>query len=227
MQPLVALSTAGILVLGLSACVSKTYPVTVGSSPALGVYTSYEDKIPGRYALYVKAEKLMQTIKFSGSGCGAHNYPTDARAAFENSALQTLQHLMERVETIPEPIARPELDARGYNGMILIEVDDLDVVVLTIPGLLYADAIAGAKIDVDMSVEGKEKHLLGIFASSADEHRIEMGRYCSGGEMAIGTAIEGAITKVLKRLTVLLMNAADVLKQDSPPAEHQGYPLKT
>ena len=219
MKPFIAFPVAGILIFGLSACTAKTYPVTVNSAPALSAYANYEGKMPGYYALYVEAEKLKQVLKFTSYGCGAHNYPADAREAFKSSALQSLEHLIEHVEAVPQPIIRSELRARGYDGIILLEVEDMDVVMLTIPGLWNASALAGAKISVSMSVEGKEKRLLGGFVEGSDENQEEMERYCAKGEVAAGKAIEGAISKVLKRLTGMLSNMTDILKQESPPMD--------
>ena len=217
MKPFSAFPVAGVLALGLSACVSKTYPVAVGDAPALSVHASYEEKIPGRYALYVEAKELKRVLKFS-RGCAEHNYPTDAQAAFESSSLQTLKHLVEHMELVSEPIMRSELEARGYDGMILLEVEDLDTVLVIIPGTWTGSALAGAKLSVNMSVEGRDKRLLGGFAAGADEDQVEMGRYCAKSEMAVGRAIEGAMELVLKRLAVLLSNMTEILKQEAPPS---------
>lgn len=103
--------------------------------------------------------------------------------------------------------------------MILLEVEDLDTAMVVIPGTWDVDVLAGAKISVNMSVEGTEKRLLGGYAQGADESQVEIGRYCAKSEIAVGKAIEGAIEKVLKRLTGMLSNATEILKQESPPMD--------
>lgn len=115
----------------ISAC---SYNVTTDVNPATNIYSNYIDKIPGRFALYIDADEMIEDFKVSGYFCSAHTYPVDARSAFISSAENTIKNIIESIEIVPRPLDRITMQARAIKGMIVIEVADLDIDLKVIPG---------------------------------------------------------------------------------------------
>ena len=77
--------------------------------PAYNVYTSYQERLPGKYALVVDAGDLAGDFKVRGYACAAHTYPLDAREAFGTSVAKTFEQLVEEVDVMDRPIDRTQM----------------------------------------------------------------------------------------------------------------------
>lgn len=108
----------------VSAC---SYKVEAPVSPSYDVYSSYSDKVPGRWALLVNGAQLKGDFKVSGYNCSAHSYPLDAAQAFETSSVRTLENLVESAEEVKTPLSRDQLLHSGYAGLIRLSGEDLDL----------------------------------------------------------------------------------------------------
>ena len=95
----------------LSAC---AYNAPVDVSPAYNVYSNYEDKLPGRYALYVDSAEAKGEGEVKGFACSAHSYPYDGEAPFSSSVVATFRNIVEEVELVAMPMDAAALSAGGY-----------------------------------------------------------------------------------------------------------------
>ena len=200
----IALPVVCVLALGLSAC-ETVHHGPIASAPAL----NYKAKVPGRYALHVSAEKVKGIFKFPGYECSAHEYPTDARAAFEKSASQTFENFSEHVEIVPEPLHWSALEPGGYDAVIMIGADDLNVEITFIDRLWNADVEAVAEISAKMLVEGRERRIIETSAEASAEGLAGLGGMCGGAEEAIAEAVEGAMRGVMEALGESFANSLD------------------
>lgn len=192
--------SAGLL---LSAC---TYSAPTHVSPAYNVYNNYGDKIPGRYALWVDANRMRGDFDVSGYVCSAHTYPVDAEVAFRTSVAKTLNQLFEYVETSATSLDRTELATRGFDGVIRVEVDDLDVDLVVVQKFWSADMKAEAEISLVFAVDGLDGRLAGGAVEGDDHARNDSGVACDGGADAIGRAVEGAMKEATEMLGERLSN---------------------
>ena len=184
-----------------------TYSAPTNVNPATNIYSNYDDKLQGRYALYVDAEKLKEDIKPSGLACSAHTFPVDARSAFRTSTIKTFENLIEEVEPVDQPLTQIDLTARGLRGMIVVEVDDIDIDLKVIPGFWTSEIEADAEITAQLTVDGTTGRLLGTAVEGEEDARSEAGGACEGGAAAIGEAVEEAMKEVLERLGERLTNS--------------------
>lgn len=109
----------GALTIALPAC---TYNASAPVSPAYDVYTNYEDKLAGRYALYINGDDLNGKYKVQGYVCSAHAYTQDARDASSQSVVQTFQNLTEDLEVVDEPLTRSDLANRDFTAQLWLKV---------------------------------------------------------------------------------------------------------
>ncbi|MBE8158082.1 MAG: hypothetical protein HAW59_01650 [Betaproteobacteria bacterium] len=174
--------------------------INTAVSPAVSVYQSYGDKIPGRFALYVNADKMQDTIK---PGYFL-SYPVDARAQFVASAQQTLEDIFESVEFVNAPLDRTVLDSGNYDGMVVVEVDSFEVDMRAVHGGLWTAVMeAEAEIIIKVFIDDSSGRLFGATVEGdADDT----------GYGAVGQSVNSAMKESLRNLAERLANSARLRK---------------
>lgn len=187
----------------LSAC---AYNVPVGNTPNLNVYSSYADKLPGSYALYVDASSFTKTVKATGVNCSAHTYPLDLRTAFREDTIKTVQQLVENVEVVDQPLSSDVLKQRGMKGQIIVRSDDLNARVQFIPGFWQATSEANVELSASLTVDGDAGRQLGTTGEGVGSAQGQAGA-CASGAATIGDATEKAVKQLLGQLGERLSNS--------------------
>ena len=176
-------------------------------NPVVSLYQNYSDKVSGRYALYVDADRMESTIKPYGAVCSAHKFPVDATAQFVTSTHQTFENILESVELVDSPLARSVLNSGAYDGMIVVEVDSFDVDIRAIWGFATYDLDAETEIIVKSFVDDSSGRLFGVTVEG-DADAAREGRFlCDGGSEAIGKSVEAAMKEVLQNLAKKVVNS--------------------
>ncbi|GIX12351.1 MAG: hypothetical protein KatS3mg118_0310 [Paracoccaceae bacterium] len=184
-----------------------SYNAPTSVAPATNIYSSYDDRVPGRFALVVDADRMAQVVSPGGYACSAHRFPVDARQAFRTSVLRTFENIAQSVEPVERALSREQLAAAGYDGLIRVTVEDLDVDVAVIPGFWTAEIEADAELTMSLAVEGPDGRRLGTTVEGRDDHRADAGAACEGGAQAIGRAVEKAMKEALERAGERFTNA--------------------
>lgn len=196
-------------ILLLSGC---SYKATTNINPATSIYSNYADKVPGKYALYVDAEEMMDIFKVSGYACSAHKYPVDARHAFRVSVERTLENIIEELEVVDSPLDRVAIRARKLSGMIVVEADELEIDLTVIPGFWSAKMKADVEITAKVQIDNEAGRLLGTSVEGDDDYLAESGGACAGGAKAIGIAIEKAMKETFERMGERISNSPRLRK---------------
>ncbi len=191
----------------VAGCSYKAVPLT---TPALDVYSSYDNKIRGKYLLYVDASTLNETIKPTGLTCSAHKYPVDLTETLSSSIKQTLDNVVEEVEVVDSPQPASALAARGARGMIVIRGQDMRGRVIAIPGFWTSDMEARMEIVAGVTVDGRSGRLLGKTFEGSGEAMAPAGGACEGGAKAIQDATEQAVKDSLRQMAEALANSERV-----------------
>lgn len=194
-----------ILCLLLTAACS--YQVDVAPAPALNVYTSNTQKITGKFALYVDAGQLNQSITTTGYICGGMSYPVQAADVFKDSTAQTLRGLVEGLDIVDAPLTKDQLAARSYRGLITVRVDHFDALTgFAQNEFTAATAIGTANLTVGMLVDGPTDRLFGT-SVSADRRADRPSESCGTGADVISAALTEAIENVQEQLAEHLSEA--------------------
>ncbi|MDB5437060.1 MAG: hypothetical protein JWR47_3317, partial [Phenylobacterium sp.] len=185
----------------------------------LNVYSSYDDKLPGSYALYVDSELFSQTVRPTGYNCAAHTFPLDMRDTFKQSVVKTIQQLVEEVEVVQTPLSGEALARSGKRGQIIVRADGLTARVQFIPGFWRASSEGNVELTANMSVDGANGRILGTTAEGAGTAQGEAGLMCGGGANAVATAAEKATKQLLGQLGERLSNSPRMraATNDIPP----------
>jgi hypothetical protein len=201
--------------LTLGAC---AYNAPVAISPNLNVYSSYGDKLPGSYLLYVESSGLVQRVKPTGLSCAAHSFPLDVQSAFTSSVVKTMEQLVESVEVVSSPVATAELGRTGKAGMIIIRAENLRARIQFIPGFFSATADANVELSASLSVDGPGGRLLGTTAAGDGANQGGSGGACEGGATVLGQATEVALKELLGQLGERFSNSPRLRASGPTPA---------
>jgi hypothetical protein len=192
-----------ILMLLLAACQHK---VRASYSPALDIPSGYLEKIPGKYLLQVKSERLSGKFGVSGQACGTHSFSLDLAEAFEGSVVRTIENLIEQVDRSEIATDRYALRLLGYRGLIRVIGEDLEVDIKAIQGLWSVEMEAEIKLTAAYIVDGLEGRLAGgrVYAEAKDRH--DAGAVCSGGAIAVQKSAERALRRLMQQLGERIAN---------------------
>ena len=183
------------------------YNAPVDVTPAYNVYSNYDDKLAGRYALYVEAEEMKSEGRTRGINCAAHSYPYDGRDPFRQSVLATFQNIVEEVELVDSQLDTESLAAQGFQAQLSVEVESSEVDLTVHAGFWTSEIEADAEIVASVRAMGKSGVLLGASIEGGDDGVAPAGGFCEGAATAMQEALGGAIKKTMERLGERLANA--------------------
>ncbi|KKJ78720.1 hypothetical protein WH95_01170 [Kiloniella litopenaei] len=198
----------------LTAC---SYQATTSVSPAYNVYSSYEDKIPGSFALYVDSDEMKGTYKVRGFTCSAHKFPIDAQKSFEISVLKTTQDLFENIELVTKPLSKEQLASLNYDAIVIVEAEDIDVKISVIQGFWSGEIEAEVEIVASVIVDSKNERILGATVTAEKDSLHPAGAACSGGANALGEATNESLEETMKRLGEKLTNSKKLRNMNTSP----------
>lgn len=188
----------------LSAC---AYNAPVDVSPAYNVYSNYEDKLPGRYALYVDSAEAKGEGEIKGFACSAHSYPYDGEAPFASSVVATFRNIVEEVELVDMPMDAAALSSGGYQAQLSVEVVSMEVDLRVIQGFWSSEIEAETEIAATVRAVNNAGVLLGSTIEGNADAEADSGMACEGAATAMQESISEAIEEAMERLGERLANA--------------------
>jgi hypothetical protein len=142
----------------MGGCAYQAEPV---AAPARNVITSFAAKVPGKWLLYVDAERLNELVRPSDLNCAAHTFPLDFRSGFPASVRETLPNVFERIETVDSPVGAERLRAMGARGIIIVRGESLNSRLRVVPGFWSNNISTDVDLAVGVQVEGPSGRLFG------------------------------------------------------------------
>ncbi|WP_421930173.1 hypothetical protein [Nitratireductor rhodophyticola] len=199
---------AAIALMGVVAgCQYSAEPLPVA---AYNVYSSYGEKLPGKYLLYVSSSKLRKDIKPSDLNCAAHTFPLDVGSGFTGSVRKTLATLVDELEVVDAPVDRDLLKSRGARGMIIIRGEDLNGRLRVVPGFWVNGIETEVEMAASITVDGRSGRLLGATVGGDGTAQSDAGGFCEGGAKSLTMAAEDAMKEAVGRLGEALTNSERV-----------------
>ena len=209
---------AGVVMCGgMTGCGYKT---TVNTVSGINVYSSYEEKIPGRFALVVDSqpELLTKKVKASSFTCSAHNFPVALSNTFESSIYEATKSIFEEVATRVTIPSKEEMSKDELSGYILVKATHFEPKVTFIPGFFSGNVSTSADIGFEFSVRDRENKLILSSAVSASRSSDgEAGGACEGGATSLSEAISKAFREALERYAERVSNSTKLREAFAPP----------
>ncbi|MGV1949670.1 hypothetical protein ACQZ44_02500 [Agrobacterium vitis] len=193
----------------LYGCQHEAKPLSVAS---YNVYSSYSDKLSGRYLLYVDGSKLNKDIKPSDINCAAWNYPLKLSDGFSGSVVKTFGNLIGELEQVNEMPTADQVHSKGAKGIIIVRGEDLSGRLRVVPGFFQAGMETSVEVSASIVVDGPKGRLLGTTVSGHGDAQTGAGAFCEGGANSLVQAAEGAMKEVVGRLGEALVNSERVRK---------------
>ena len=200
-------AAAACLLVG--ACQYKAEPPAL---PALNIYSSYDDKLPGKYLLYVEAQKLDRQVKPSDMNCAAHTYPLNLSASFPSATRQTFENLVAELEVVPAPVDRAELISRGARAIIIVRGEQTNARLRAVPGFWTVGMETDVELIASIQVDGRNGRLLGQTVSGTGHFQSDAGMACEGGAKSLTESATEAMRQSLSRIGEALTNSERVRK---------------
>lgn len=186
-----------LLVLLLTGC---TYQVAVQPASATAEYTSYTDKVPGKFALYIDAAQMSTSAEQLTQGCPLSKFPINASEAFRTSTVQTFQKIVQTVDVVDAPLPKEELIQKGYRGLISVRADSFIVHMAVIPGFWTATIEGDASLSVGVLVDGPTDRLFDASVSSERSSEKWTIGDCGVAVDAISVATTAAVKDAMEQL---------------------------
>ena len=179
-----------------------TYKAPVDSIKNVNVYSAYEEKIPGNFAIIVNNDEGLfnKTVSPSSYQCGAHDFSMTFADSFVSSIKDANSAIFESIvsrSTIPTV---DEMKKDNLSGYILVQGKLFEPRISFIPGFWSARASSTVNIGFDYSIRDSDNNLVVTGTVSGERtHEGEAGMFCSSGTEVLMSATQKAMRDVLER----------------------------
>ena len=200
MRTLITLAVIGLL----TGC---TYQSQVTPQASYDVYSGYEDRVSGKWALHVSGENNLQgTAEELSYTCSAHNYPISYGSSFRNSVEATISNLVDDIESTSD-VPVESLDS-ATAGLIRVRAESADADLRFHQGFWTSKPEANARVRATLQVEGKSGKLMGTTVIGRGTAGAEGG--CEKGADALRKASEEALEELMREIGERFTNSPRV-----------------
>lgn len=200
-----------ILSLILGGC---SYPVKPVSVPAVGTYSSYDEKIQGTWVIVFDdgVNNISREVQSSSHACSAYTYPINIGDAFTTSIKQTMRSVFEN--TVEQSIvpSTEELHRIGAKGSILVRVESYEPgVYCSVKGFSgYCTVQVDIELEIIVHTEKDE-----VFSASIGDSAIvegDSGSACQNVSDALSEATSKSLKETLEKVAERIINTPKLRK---------------
>lgn len=205
------------MILGLFICKilifgGCTHIAATVSSPAISVYSAYEDRIPGNWALVIdeSVKTSNTTVKPSGYLCSAHNYRLDIQESLATSIQETMSNTFYNVEvrdSLPSP---KELDDQGLDGSILVRLESFQPRVFCQQSFFSGHCMADSSLSFGVVVRGPEGKIFATTAGTSRSMDGDSGAMCGRIAQLLADNFQDTARASLERLAERISNSRQI-----------------
>jgi hypothetical protein len=207
-----------VIIVFLYGC-AYTVPDTI--SPAVNIYSSYDDKIKGPVVLVIdnNLKTINQRVTPSSYLCSEHSYPVVMESALASSIKSTTDAIFDQViekTTLP---TQQEMQKSGIQGSIYVRLNRFYPTIGFLSGFWEPHGMASCDIVLDVTVKDAEnKNLLVTTVGGARTADGGGGAYCGNGANILSNAISLSIRETMERYAERISNS-DKIRRPSRKEE--------
>lgn len=191
----------------MSGCAYNVAPTT---APAINVYSSYEQKVPGKWAVVLdeSVRTVRRDIKPATYICSAHSYPLDAGSALSSSVRKTLEQVIGETvlrDAIPNP---QSMKSEGITGSVFVKLDEFHARLACQQGFWSGTCNSTVDISIGSILRNSDGQvLLSTSAGSSRTADGSAGGACSDAGAAMAEATSRAMKDTMERLAEKIANS--------------------
>ncbi len=207
-----------VTALALAGC---AYNVTPTTAPAVNIYSSYERKIPGKWAVVLdeSVRTIHRDVKPATYICSAHSYPIDVGGALSSSLRRTFEQVADDTFT-RDSISSPQaMKAEGVTGSIFVELDEFQPRLSCQQGFWGGTCTSTVDISLGTTIRNSYGQiLLSTSAGSTRSADGSAGPGCGDAGNAMAEATSRAMKDSLERLAERMANSTALHPSGAPAA---------
>ncbi len=187
---------------------SYTVPSTI--SPAVNIYSSYDDKIRGPVILVIdnNLRTINQRIKPTTHLCSAHSYPVIMSDTLASSIKATTDAVFDQVQEQSALPTKEEMQKMGIQGTIYVRLNRFYPTISFSSGFWEAHGMASCDIVLDVTVKDSgNKSLLVTTVGGTRTADGGAGAYCGGGATILSNAVSQSIRETMERYAERVSNS--------------------
>ena len=168
--------------------------------------------------------------------CRAHRFPIAVGDSLAVSIKQTLESIFEQVREQGSAPPADQLNKLGFNGVILVRLDDFSPRIICNKGFMSGTCTANTDLSFGVTVRGPGGILASTAASGSKTADGDAGVYCGGGADVLSDSITRATRDALERVGERLSNSPKLREAGAqytsspvtqPPRNETGMPMQT
>ncbi|EPR36254.1 hypothetical protein dsat_1782 [Alkalidesulfovibrio alkalitolerans DSM 16529] len=213
-----------MLSLFVSAC---SYKVPTEVSPATNIYSTYEDKIPGKFYLVSDSgmKNIHRDIKPSSYVCSAHSYPLTVDSSVSQSVRATLQNVFENIEEIDHMPTVEMMGKDGAQGVVFVKMKRFEPSIRFAMGFWSGTGIGTCDMVIEVVVKDKNNQtLVNTTVGGNRTTEGDSGAGCGGGAEVLSRAIYETTRDTMERLAERVANSTKVREAVSSDIAMQTNP---
>ena len=179
-----------VLISLISGC---AYTVQPASTKPINIYSSYESKVPGQFAIVLdnSISNVNREVKPASFVCGGHTYPIVLGDSIAVSVRHTLDMVFEKTieqSTIPSNETMAKL---GLRGVVLIKMDDFSPRLFCSEGIWAGTCSGTTDISFGINIRSANRTLLSTAVSGSKTFEGDSPG-CGGGANVLAESITRA-----------------------------------
>ncbi len=203
-----------LYVLIFSGCAYNVKPI---SMPALQIYSSYDEKIPGTWVVIIddSAKNVVREISASSYVCSAHKYPINIGDTIAISIKRTMDSIFENVIERSNMPTSDELQQIDAQGTVLVKMDTFEPRLRCSMGFWSGSCTASTDIEFGVIVRGQQGRLFATSVSDSATTDGDSGVACEGAANVLGESISKSVREALERMGERLSNSPKLRKEQT------------
>lgn len=191
------------------------YTVQSSVSPAVNIYTAYEDKIPGTVVLVLddSINNITMEVVPSSHTCSAHKFILNLESSLALSVHKTTESIFENVVTGKNISPKESAEKSDFDGIIIVKLNRLYPTISFSQTFWSSHAVATCDIVLDVVVKDKQgKNIISTTLGGSRSAQGEGGGFCEKGANVLSNAVSLCIRDAMERYAERLSNSEKIRK---------------
>jgi len=200
---------SGLILFVLNSCAYNVQPM---SAKPVNVYSSYEEKIPGKFVVVIdeSLRNVSKDVRPSEYVCGAHHYPLNTGDALANSVEKTMLAVFDNVEFKKSMPTSEEMRHDNIKGALVVMLNEFKPKVKCGMGFWTGSCRAETEISLGIIARGPSGNIYSTAIGGEDYVDGDSGIACEGAANILALSIEGAMQETCERLGERLANSVQL-----------------